>query len=122
MAKISRSSPPMALPSSLVSASPLAASRPSSGLSECISASRGTESLGLDPGWVVAHRHQQRGGSLDQRGWPADEDGWRLVLCPRDLLKHLSVDAPAEAHPPCGLFPRQRVVDVESVTRRPQPL
>src|SRR4051794_13784007 len=104
MVKISWSSPPIALPSSRVSSS------------TPISASRGTESLGFDPAWLVAHRHQERGGRLDERGRPADEHGRRLVSLPPDILQHLGVDAPGEAHPPRGLLTSQRVMDVEPVT------
>src|SRR6266540_5794575 len=109
MVKISRSRPPIALPSSLIS-------------SMLMSASCGAESLGLDPAGRVVHRDQQRGGRLHERRRAADEDRGRLVLWPRDLLDHRRVEPSRVAIPTGGLLASQRVVHGQSVTGGCEPV
>src|SRR6202022_4982119 len=94
MVKISRNSPPIALPSSFKS--------------DCctvISTSCGSETLGLDGRRVVTHVDQQGRHAFDQGCGPADVDDGYLRLRPCNFREHGGIDPARVAGPAGGLLP-----------------
>src|SRR5437660_11847040 len=65
---------------------------------------------------------KDRGCGLHKRRRTADENGWPLRDRPGDLIKHLAIQAPAEASPTWGLRPRQRHEYREPVAGGGQPV
>src|SRR3984893_104066 len=111
MVKISRSMPPIALPSSFKS--------------DCctvMSTSCGSETLGLDGRRVVTHVDQQGRHAFDQGCGPADVDDGHLRLRPSHFREHGGIDATRVPGPALGLLPGQRVRHREPVTRRREPV
>src|SRR5215212_3431304 len=80
-----------------------------------MSSSRGTESLEVDRGGVVAEVDEQVGSSLDEGRRPADEDPWALRRCRADMAEHVGVDPAREAGPAGGRLARECLMYGEPV-------
>src|SRR5580692_907739 len=99
--KISWSTPPAALPSSLKAASLVSTS-----------SSSWAESFGLDARWLVAELHERLRDRLDEGRRTADKHQRSLRCRPGNLREHRGIDAPSPPRPIRRLCARQRVNDL----------